>query len=265
MHIRLICPRDFSATASVAVSSFSDEETLSWVHCYKDQYPEAFHQFFLRKLRSRFWAVGCYIYVAVLDKGDRDYQYEEQAVGYAVWERQGESDMARRWRQPSLRRRKASSNCHAVLRHNTDSNNLVATVLESALLRLEEDYYALIHADKSMDYDRLRQYVKIEQFDNIPEIWRIRGLCVDPAFQGRGIAGKLLDWGQEQASREACPIGLMSSQMAEAVYLKKGFREYGRVLIGGLIDAPAMIWEPKGLEGKWGVKKTAEVAKEPGT
>lgn len=258
MHIRLIHPQDFSATASVAVSSFWGEETLSWVHRYKAEYPEDFRQFFLRKLKLRYWAIGCYIHVAVLNKGDKNYLYEGQVVGYAVWERQGESDMARKWRQPSLRRRKASCTYKATVRQITSPINLLAAVLESALLQLEENYYALTCADKSIDYDRLRQYVKIEQFDNILEIWRLRGLCVDPAFQGRGIAGKLLDWGQEQASREACPIGLMSSQMAEAVYFKKGFREYCRVLIGGLIDVAVMIWEPKGLEGKWGIEGTTE-------
>ena len=140
-----------------------------------------------------------------------------------------------------------------------------ATAVESVLLQLEEYYFTLTRADKSIDYDRLHQYIHIENFGDIPEIWRLRGLGIDPAFQGRGIAGKLLEWGQEQASRESCPIGLLSSPMAEAVYLKKGFREYCRVFVGDGIEVPVMIWEPRGMEGKWGVQGTAEVVKEKET
>ena len=142
--------------------------------------------------------------------------------------------------------------------------NLHSTVLENALLRLEESYYSLTRADKSLDYDRLHRYTStnIEDFNDISEIWRLRGLCVEPTFQGRGAAGRLLEWGKEQASREACPIGLSSSRMAEAVYVKKGFRRYCRMLVNGVIEVPVMIWEPEGMEGKWGTKDAAKVSKE---
>ena len=121
-----------------------------------------------------------------------------------------------------------------------------------------------MRADKSLDYDRLRQYTgaDVESFDDIPEIWKLRALCVEPAFQRLGAASKLLEWGKEQASREGCPIGLSSSQVAEAVYLKRGFRRYARMLVNGVIEVPVMIWEPEGMEGKWGAKGAAEVSEE---
>ena len=140
---------------------------------------------------------------------------------------------------------------------------MIVVVLESVLLRLEDNYATWTRADKSLDYERYHQYTSTntENFNDIPEMWRLRGLCVEPAFQGLGAAGKLLEWGKEQASKEACPIGLSSSRMAEAVYIKKGFRRYGRMLVNGAIEVPVMIWEPEGMEGKWGTKEAAEVSK----
>ena len=109
MHIRLINPADFSTTASVAVSSFSNDELFRWTNPYINQYPEHFRQFFLRKLKSRYWLPGCVIYVAVLDEADEARLHEGRVIGYAVWVRQGESDVAKKWRKTSLRMRK---DCH---------------------------------------------------------------------------------------------------------------------------------------------------------
>ena len=52
------------------------------------------------------------------------------------------------------------------------------------------------------------------------------------------------------------PIGLESSQLAMPLYVKNGFRMYGSMQIRGFLsqDAPAFLWEPKGMEGRWGMK-----------
>ena len=108
MHIRPIQPSDFSATASMAVSSFSNDKLFCWTHRYKDQYPDYFRRFFLGKLKSRYWAIGCFTFVAVLDEGDKDYLHKGQVVGYAGWERQGKGDIAKTWRESSLQMGKSS-------------------------------------------------------------------------------------------------------------------------------------------------------------
>ena len=63
-------------------------------------------------------------------------------------------------------------------------------------------------------------------------------------------------WGKEQAQKEGCPIGLTSSTKGKGLYEKQGFRRYGTVRIEGfpVDDVPIFLWEPKGLEGKWGTR-----------
>ena len=70
----------------------------------------------------------------------------------------------------------------------------------------------------------------------------------------------LIDWGKEQAQREKCPIGLESAMAARPMYLKNGFRKYGSMHIKDfpIEDVPTFIWEPRGMEGKWGMEEEAE-------
>ena len=65
----------------------------------------------------------------------------------------------------------------------------------------------------------------------------------------------LMAWGKEQAEKEGCPIGLSSSMKGKGLYEKQGFRRYGTIWIKGLPvdDVPILLWEPKGMEGRWGV------------
>lgn len=112
--------------------------------------------------------------------------------------------------------------------------------------------------DKSIDYGRLACFIEQakETFPSIPEIWKLQYLAVHPAFQHRGVASIFLDWGKRQAEREGVPIGLESSQLARPLYLKNGFRRYGHMQIKDfpIEHVPTFLWEPRGMEGRWGVK-----------
>lgn len=75
-------------------------------------------------------------------------------------------------------------------------------------------------------------------------------LHTDPAFQGRGAAGMLMDWGKKKSDELGIPIYLESSTMAHGFYLKHGFRdlelwEVDLTGFGGhLHEQPLMIREP---------------------
>lgn len=135
-------------------------------------------------------------------------------------------------------------------------------VLECTLLKATESYLRLIEADKSLDYARLAHFHSSasEDFAAIPEMWKLQNLCVHVDFQRQGIGSMLIDWGKEQAQIEQCPIGLESSVAARPMYLKNGFRKYGKLNIKDfpIDDVPVYIWEPRDMEGKWGMKKEEE-------
>ena len=129
-------------------------------------------------------------------------------------------------------------------------------MLEETLLEAAEFYNHTLRLDKSLDYDRLDIFrtESMQDFNAISEMWKLQNLCVHTDFQRRGIGSMMIKWGQEQAEKEGCPIGLESSMVARPVYLKNGFRIYENIHIKDfpLDDVPIFIWEPKGMEGKWG-------------
>ena len=66
----------------------------------------------------------------------------------------------------------------------------------------------------------------------------------------------MIKWGQEQAEKEGCPIGLESSMVARKMYVKNGFRMCGYMHIEGFpLDDAILIWEPNGMEGRWGMQE----------
>ena len=132
-------------------------------------------------------------------------------------------------------------------------------MLEKTLFEAAEFYNHTLRLDKSLDYNRLDIFrtESIQDFNAISEMWKLQNLCVHTGFQRRGIGSMMIKWGQEQAEKEGCPIGLESSMVARPVYLKNGFRIYGNMNINDfpLDDVPIFIWEPKGMEGKWGMQE----------
>lgn len=131
-------------------------------------------------------------------------------------------------------------------------------VLERTLLSAQETYHSLLRLDRSLDRSHLRHFLAEanSDFQSITELWKLQNLATHPAFQNRGVASMFLEWGKRQAERERIPIGLESSRKARPLYLKNGFRIFGEMRISGfpVEEVPILLWEPRGLEGRWGMK-----------
>ncbi|MCJ1454170.1 hypothetical protein MMC28_004521 [Mycoblastus sanguinarius] len=238
MHTRPATPADFSATASLSVDCFWDDELFAYTNPWRRQYPDHFRDSSLRRHRLRYWSPGFIFHVAVTDDGDEGHKEGGTVVGYAIWQRRGTSDAAKIWLKDSY-----------------------WMLFERLLLQATERYLSLTYADKSIDYNRIRHFYaqSIDDFSAIPELWKLKNLAVHPNFQHRGIATSLMSWGKEQAEREGCPIGLESSERARPYYIKNGFRKYGTINIElrefPLDDVPIFLWEPRGMEGRWGTRE----------
>jgi GNAT superfamily N-acetyltransferase len=86
---------------------------------------------------------------------------------------------------------------------------------------------------------------KAETDPQLPAVFVLDMCAVDPRFQRRGIAGKLVQWGLDEARRRGgLECVTEASVMGRAVYLKKGFKmEEGAGEIAYEVDE-----EFKGLE-----------------
>lgn len=234
MHIRLATAYDIPATATLSVPAFIDDELYRWMCPRRKIFPSHFRTSFLSRYQIRFWSPRFIFHVAETDEGDKDWSGTPQVIGYAIWSRRGESEIARGWRT---------------------SQDTWRARLEGALLAVEEWYSDQLRLDKSLDYDvrdRFRS-TAADDFDDVDEMWKLHNLATDPKFQHRGVGGMLIAWGQEQARKEGVCVGLTASMVGQGLYRKKGFRSYGAIPCSGFMDVPMMIWELEGKEGAWGL------------
>jgi len=77
-----------------------------------------------------------------------------------------------------------------------------------------------------------------------PAIFTLEICAVDPAFQRRGIAGKLVEWGLEEAKKRGnLECTTEGSVMGRRVYRKLGFRDEGTGDIEWDVDEEFQDWD----------------------
>jgi ribosomal protein S18 acetylase RimI-like enzyme len=82
----------------------------------------------------------------------------------------------------------------------------------------------------------------------IDEIWYLKILAVHPGFQRKRVGAALLDWGLRHAQERGQKVYLESSPSGEGLYLRKGFKDVGKLIVGEEgepVVMPCMIWDPR--------------------
>jgi GNAT superfamily N-acetyltransferase len=82
--------------------------------------------------------------------------------------------------------------------------------------------------------------------NGIGDMWYLKVLCISPDYQRKGIGAALLDWGLDRARVRGEKVYLEASEFGKGLYLKKGFKEIGAVVVGnGATILPCMLWDPE--------------------
>lgn len=126
------------------------------------------------------------------------------------------------------------------------STLIIQIGIERLLGHAEAAYIEALRLNRSFDERNVRTFHNMPDkgFDKISEFWNLLMLCVSPSFQRRGVGGRLLDWGFDNAIEEGVPVAVQSSPAGEGLYRGKGFRVIAWVKITEGIEDPVMIWEP---------------------
>ena len=91
----------------------------------------------------------------------------------------------------------------------------------------------------------------------MPEGTRCRfmtGINVDPAYQGRGVGSRLMQWGTDKADSEGIFCWVSSSMGGKSAFEKQGFREVGRVEanLDEYAEGKQRPLEEGSKDGSWG-------------
>ncbi|PGH06100.1 hypothetical protein AJ79_06634 [Helicocarpus griseus UAMH5409] len=235
MHLRPLSVSDLPAAASLVADAMRDDEIWQYLCPARMEYYSHYRDSFLRRMKLRLSKPGWVTYVAVTDADDEGEPISSHGggkiVGYAAWERDGNSPAARKWR---------------------GKNDTFGCWIERFLQGIEGYYIDFFNLDKSVDKFNLATYLSATEgsFPSkiYPELWYLSTLAVHPSYQRRGIGTKLVEWGMEQARMEKVPVGLEPSIKGTGLYEKLGFRTISKSewIEGQWVSA--MLWEPP-IEG----------------
>jgi GNAT superfamily N-acetyltransferase len=132
-----------------------------------------------------------------------------------------------------------------------------------------EDWLYPSHWIKSELYAKLNK-AQIECADKflgpgkLDEMWYLHVLVVHPGFQRKGVGAALLDWGLNHARERGEKVYLESTEHGEPLYIKKGFKEVGVMVLGddGEIHMPCMLWDPANANQTEAPQQAEDVEKE---
>ena len=147
---------------------------------------------------------------ATVSTVQEDGRVSEAIAGYAVWD---QLSVVEGWGNPP-----------------TDSTGLPSEALLSADVRFGTQMFQTM-------VKRRIEFVKEKKDANPPAIFVLDICAVDPAYQRRGIAGKLVEWGLEEAKRRGgLECTTEGSAMGRAVYRRLGFKDEGHGDIAYTVD-----------------------------
>ncbi|KAJ3498431.1 hypothetical protein NLG97_g1135 [Lecanicillium saksenae] len=220
--------------ANVMAKAFWDDNLFGeHIHPHRDEYPDDFDLYWLRRARVNFWDYRFKFLVAVT-KNDDD---REMIVGVAQWSRLGEGGK--------------KLECWSL-----DPRNLLMPMSAAAM-----KVHALIWPNRACDparediIERSYPCFKGVWSGDRAESWYLEALTIRPDYQGKSVGRQLVHWGLNKAEEEGVVASVISSWKMDGFYTRCGFEEqYGNATHGegnplAGIEGANMYWRwPKGCK-----------------
>ncbi|KAH8668614.1 acyl-CoA N-acyltransferase [Xylariales sp. PMI_506] len=203
IQLRDACWSDLPRMAHILALAFWDDNVVGdIIHPHRQEFPEDFDAYWLRRLHCAFWDYRTRLLVAVDREEDSG---KEVVVGVSRWTRMGPGgkDMEC-WRFDPRNLMKPLSiwamDIHALIWPNRASDPSKADILARAF-----SFYRHVFSGERADS------------------WYLWSLAVDPAAQGKGVGRELVQWGLRRAEVEGVCASVGSAKGKDGFYLKCGF------------------------------------------
>jgi GNAT superfamily N-acetyltransferase len=199
MSIRLATYDDLLPASKAMAAAFEDNDLFDYyMHPKRKDYPEDFYLYFLRQLRIA--------YVS----GPRD----KILVAYKPGEN-GEGEII-------------TGVAHWI-RMTANPSKSLYTLASIRLMHAYNYLESLAYPNRAADPSRLgllresAPYFSYRWTGTRGEVWMLSHLAIDPKFEGQGVGRSLVNWGFDQARKEAIGCTVISAAGKAGFYRKCGF------------------------------------------
>ncbi|KAJ2992466.1 hypothetical protein NUW58_g2159 [Xylaria curta] len=232
MLIRPACQEDIPQAAAVAVAAYMDDAQDVYMYPNRASYPNLYLKAKSDIIKGSFEDPTALPIVAVLDETDGDWKGSAEIVGYCIWYREGpdapqEDSNGPKSKQPTIKRILNRIRTYDIVDYLSDLANPILSASHARAMAKE------CSDPNSRQFEP--NYTKPRHYFGVYDIG------VDPKFQRRGVARKLMTWGIEKSKEENLPVFLSSTPAGKPLYLDLGFRTVG-----------TWTWRPK-QDLKWDI------------
>lgn len=273
MRVRLATIRDITRITDIVIAGLPDDPTFDYLWRYRHLYPDDNYFFWLQKLKSDlFNPKNTFLVLEHTEEKDdlreksRGDAQSSVIVAFAIWERNGQSDIAKsRIRKKNTWLNYTQSNVSCYLSYaslpKTIKSNPVLILGSTA--RLEDWTISLQFSRRDGDLERFNNFLAIHGLVHqkywtlkYPENFHLVLLCTHPDYRLRGAGTALVSWGLAEAAMEGVVAGVEASPMGIPLYRKLGFEMIDTLIVRKrgeeqFLPVPVMVClEPTTLEHK---------------
>ncbi|RSL61898.1 hypothetical protein CEP54_005964 [Fusarium duplospermum] len=220
MLIRNATREDIPAAGAVAAAAYIDDEQDAFMFPGRLKYPERYLKTKESIVRHGMDDPTATVIVVVLEEGDEGWGGKPDIVGFCIWFREDGDD---------------KSDKTEVVEKKALLSRIKSFMTDSEIYQYTSDLLdPLVSAQNASIMARTCRLPSSDNYfcpriDDLPQ-YGIMDIAVDPAFQGRGIARMLVEWGINKAKEEGVPIELSATPAGSGLYAKLGFE---RLVFGG--------------------------------
>jgi len=288
ISVRPATRSDLPDIARLHAAAFMSFEIYGWIMPDRELYPEEFYRYLLLRDKLLFAEPHVRFLIAEAPRMDVERAVAARAAKRAGKNRPPQSDLEAVRATASRRRDGADRQAQGQASADPPAQEMVplafacyealgstplsarwradpsfpSTIayIDRLLLPLQRSYvrYFLNHVADYSAFTALRARFAAS-FADVPGegLLHLQFLITGPEYEGLGAGGKLLEWGQDLATRERLCLGLESSYRARLFYERRGFRMVKELVIEEWKEGwkrettrtPIMLWEPEGMEG----------------
>ncbi|RSL76873.1 hypothetical protein CEP51_009562 [Fusarium floridanum] len=215
MLIRNATREDIPAAGAVAAEAYIDDEQDAFMFPGRIKYPERYLKTKESIVRHGMEDPTATVIVVVLEEGDEGWSGKPDIVGFCIWFREDGDKSSEKTEEVEkkalLSRIKSIITDSEIYQYTSDLLDPLVSAQNASIMA------RTCRLPSSNNYFRPR-------IDNLPQ-YGIMDIAVDPGFQGRGIAGMLVEWGINKAKEEGIPIELSATPAGSGLYAKLGFEK----------------------------------------